>query len=67
MKNESFDVISCSREGYSGRLWDLSWWYAPCSSYIIMLFMQIEGRKDMFYLTKLSTHFIYGYMASDIW
>ena len=25
------------------------------------------GRKDMFYLTTHSTHFIYGYMASDIW
>ena len=24
-----------------------------------------EGRKEMFYLTTLSTHFIYGYMASD--
>ena len=22
---------------------------------------------DMFYLTTHSTHFIYGYMASDIW
>ena len=26
-----------------------------------------EGRKEMFYLTMYSTHFIYGYMASDIW
>ena len=26
-----------------------------------------EGRKEMFYLTMQSTHFIYGYMASDIW
>ena len=26
-----------------------------------------EGRKEIFYLTKHSTHFIYGYMASDIW
>ena len=26
-----------------------------------------EGRKEMFYLTAHSTHFIYGYMASDIW
>ena len=26
-----------------------------------------EGRKEMFYLTTHSTHFIYGYMASDIW
>ena len=26
-----------------------------------------SGRKDMFYLMTHSTHFIYGYMASDIW
>ena len=26
-----------------------------------------KGRKEMFYLTTNSTHFIYGYMASDIW
>ena len=26
-----------------------------------------EGRKEMFYLMTHSTHFIYGYMASDIW
>ena len=26
-----------------------------------------EGRKEMFYLMMHSTHFIYGYMASDIW
>ena len=26
-----------------------------------------EGRKEMFYLTMHSTHFIYGYMASHIW
>ena len=25
------------------------------------------GRKEMFYLTMHSTHFIYGYMASGIW
>ena len=25
-----------------------------------------EGRKEMFYLTTHSTHFIYGYMASDL-
>ena len=24
-------------------------------------------RKEMFYLTTHSIHFIYGYMASDIW
>ena len=27
----------------------------------------VEGRKRMFYLTTHSTHFSYGYMASDIW
>ena len=27
----------------------------------------IQGRKEMFYLSTFSTHFIYGYMASDIW
>ena len=26
-----------------------------------------ERRKEMFYLTTHSTHFIYGYMASHIW
>ena len=26
-----------------------------------------EGRKEMFYLTTHSTHFIYSYMASHIW
>ena len=28
---------------------------------------EIQGRKELFYLTTHSTHFIYGYMASDIW
>ena len=27
----------------------------------------VEGRKVMFQLTTHSTHFIYGYMALDIW
>ena len=29
--------------------------------------VQLEGRKEMYYLMTHSTHFIYGYMASDIW
>ena len=36
----------------------MSWMGARCSSVV---------RKEMFYLTTHSTHFIYGYMASDIW
>ena len=27
----------------------------------------LEREREMFYLTTHSTHFIYGYMASDIW
>ena len=27
----------------------------------------MEGRNEMFYLTMHSTHFIYSYLASDIW
>ena len=30
-----------------------------------MCLLSREGRKEMFYLTTHSTHFIYGYMASD--
>ena len=26
-----------------------------------------KKKKDFFYLTTHSTHFIYGYMVSDIW
>ena len=26
-----------------------------------------EREREMFYLTRHSTHFIYGYIASDIW
>ena len=29
--------------------------------------MFLIGRKEIFYLTTHSPHFIYGYMASDIW
>ena len=39
-----------------------------CVSVVIFLVNNWkEGRKEMFYLTTHSTHFIYGYMASDIW
>ena len=30
-------------------------------------YLRLYGRKEMFYLTTHSTHFIYGYMASDMW
>ena len=30
-------------------------------------YMVKEVRQEIFYLTTNSTHFIYGYIASDIW
>ena len=49
-----------------------------CADYEEMFFLLIkmcsqslsimeQGRKQLFYLMTHSTHFIYGYMASDIW
>ena len=39
--------------------------YRPVCDLITVVCQQ--GRKEMFYLTTHSTHFIYSYMASDIW
>ena len=41
--------------------------YAPSHRHKIINQWFCCGRKEMFYLTTHSTHFIYGYMASDIW
>ena len=40
--------------GWNRSVWD---WYVSVK----------EGRKEIFYLKTHSAHFIYGYMASDIW
>ena len=32
-----------------------------------IIYVSDQGRKEMFYLTTHSTHFIYGYMASGTW
>ena len=34
---------------------------------VTSLMFGYEREREMFYLTTHSTHFIYGYMASDIW
>ena len=34
---------------------------------MFFFFFFLRGRKEMFYLTMHSTHFIYGYMASHVW
>ena len=33
----------------------------------IIIILTAEREREIFYLTTHSTHFIYGYMASDIW
>ena len=45
-----------------------------CSTHFRLLFMKEANvfndplnTREMFYLTTHSTHFIYGYMASEIW
>ena len=46
----------------------LAAWYKHCSFLArIIPREQQERESEMFYLTTHSTHFIYGYMASDIW
>ena len=38
-----------------------------CDLLIMIDLRSTEREREMFYLTTHSTHFIYGYMASDIW
>ena len=59
--NESF-VLATLRWGYH---------HSPCDSLSLLLrymsnLLTVEGRQEMFYLTRYSTHFIYSYKASDI-
>ena len=41
--------------------------YQPYDQWIRHYATSTEREREMFYLTTHSTHFIYGYMASDIW
>ena len=43
------------------------WWFPLVFSLDCALSIYIMRERKMFYLTTHSTHFIYGYMASDIW
>ena len=38
-----------------------------CIGVILNFITKREREREIFYLTMHSTHFIYGYMASDIW
>ena len=54
----SQSVAGADLEFYKG------WGVTQCN---VIGLIKKEGRKEMFCLPKHSTHFIYGYMASDIW
>ena len=41
-------------------------WSGPIGLFLVPA-SATEREREMFYLTTHSTHFIYGYMASDIW
>ena len=50
-------IIKCTKCLYS----------LSCQGFFYFKEKLYERKKEMFYLTTHSTHFIYGYMASDIW
>ena len=56
----AFFSISCCRESFGLVA-------HPCTKQTKLEREHSEGRKEMFYLTTHSTHFIFGYMGSDIW
>ena len=45
----------------------MTWVQLNVANFKIYLNISREREREMFYLTTHSTHFIYGYMASDIW
>ena len=47
--------------------WDANKNGLKCSLLWSSLWKVFSREREMFYLTTHSTHFIYGYMASDIW
>ena len=68
----------CRHKGYSFRLTTSFFLYAPShrqdSTYHGLCYTSRgalagtrEREREMFYITTHSTHFIYDYMASDIW
>ena len=53
---------------YLHAVWYLPFRNSPRNPTVTYYLSELEeGRKEMFYLMTHLTHFIYGYMASDIW
>ena len=55
------------RQDYLKLNWCQYWSYLQMISVLTSCLKEREREGEMFYLTTHSTHFIYGYMASDIW
>ena len=57
--NGMFFLVLAAKGDVKNRIWELKKKFFNCK--------QERKGKERFYLTMHSTHFIYGYMASDIW
>ena len=63
-----FVLLECPRyEHLRSKYFKNIYWKGPSVYKVILLLSVCEKERQMFYLTTHSTHFIYGYMASDIW
>ena len=70
MNSKWFHHISSTKyiSPFSNKIIALHQNVANCQNNVSMFSSDNQGRKEeVFYLTTHSTHFIYGYMASDIW
>ena len=55
-------VVTCTKPGF------FSFWFSShLKRFYSHLTRKTNREREMFYLTTHSTHFIYGYVASDIW
>ena len=69
------NLHKCPHKGFNDEVVDDSGYYkSVCEShaddasvYCVKSCRLIERKREMFYLTTHSKHFIYGYKASDIW
>ena len=60
---KGFNLLTTGTVGKTSQILRYCFWINFSASPISIW----EGMKEGFYLTTHSTHFIYGYMASDIW
>ena len=62
-----WDGFKAARDGSLNQIWKQPTMKEYILITVIWRWTLGKGRKEMFYLTTHSTHFIYGYLASDIW